>query len=129
MTDSHWGDLDEDRIARIKADLAEIVEHAVESAMSKSLDAQRDTIAQGVAQGLASVVADEKLFGQIGDRVAATLRKAARNSAGDFVLSGGARLAKVIGWLLLAMLAVWSLFGWSGVVAAWKYITTSHAAP
>jgi hypothetical protein len=122
--DSHWGDLDEDRIARIKSDMRDIVEEAVEAAMRKSLEAQRNTIADGVAQGIGAVAADDELFSKIGDRIVSTFRTAARNSAGEFILSGGLRLLKAAGWLALALFAVWSVFGWSGVAFAWKYVTT-----
>lgn len=128
-TDSHWGDLDESRIARIKSDMRDIVEEAVEAAMRKSLEAQRNTIADGVAQGLSTVAQDEALFSALGDRIVTTFRHAARNSAGEFILSGAARLLKAAFWIALLLLAVWAVFGWSGVALAWKAITTQAHVP
>ena len=128
-TDSHWGDLDEDRIARIKADLTDIVDEAVERAITRMQGQTSDAVSAGITKGLRAVVDDEELFGHIAERIGTTMRAAAAKSTGAFVLGGAARVLKLLGWGVLAFLATYSIFGWAGVAAAWKYITTAHATP
>lgn len=126
MTDSHWADLDPARAARIKRDMQDIVEGAVEAAMIKMQGQTSDAVSEGISKGLRNVVNDEELFGHVVERIGTTMRAAAAKSTGAFVLGGAARVLQLLSWGLLAFLAMYSIFGWAGVVAAWKYLTTAH---
>jgi hypothetical protein len=126
MTDSHWSDLDPARAARIKQDLQDIVEHAVEAAMTKMQAQTSDAVSAGITKGLRAVVNDEELFAHVVERIGTTMRAAAAKSTGAFVLGGAARVFKLLSWIVLAFLATYSIFGWAGVAAAWKYLTTAH---
>lgn len=126
MTDSHWADLDPARAARIKQDLQDIVEHAVEAAMTKMQAQTSDAVSAGITKGLRAVVNDEELFAHVVERIGTTMRAAAAKSTGAFVLGGAARVFKLLSWIVLAFLATYSIFGWAGVAAAWKYLTTAH---
>lgn len=126
MTDSHWADLDPARAARIKQDLQDIVENAVEAAMTKMQAQTSDAVSAGITKGLRAVVNDEELFAHVVERIGTTMRAAAAKSTGAFVLGGAARVFKLLSWIVLAFLATYSIFGWAGVAAAWKYLTTAH---
>ena len=126
MADSHWADLDPARAARIKQDLQDIVENAVEAAMTKMQAQTSDAVSAGITKGLRAVVNDEELFAHVVERIGTTMRAAAAKSTGAFVLGGAARVFKLLSWIVLAFLATYSIFGWAGVAAAWKYLTTAH---
>jgi hypothetical protein len=94
--------------------------------MTKMQAQTSDAVSAGITKGLRAVVNDEELFAHVVERIGTTMRAAAAKSTGAFVLGGAARVFKLLSWIVLAFLATYSIFGWAGVAAAWKYLTTAH---
>lgn len=118
---SDWGHMDAATVSRIKREIQGSVDagflHAIES------PALRDQIAMGIKTGLHEAVKDPAIFATMVAQTAHALRQSGKEAAGGIVID----TLKQLGRLAVVALLIYSVAGFPGLAAAWKYLTSTGA--